>query len=118
MSKEKSIPSFFLILLLALYCNNSLAFTGNTLSDSHAYSSFPGKVNYRDAHLVIKQINTKTWIKIRYKGGESPVLIYTQSVKFSPLFFVDCIKAQYYTSFISTQHFFLFKLRGPPTNLS
>jgi len=118
MAKEKSIPSFFLILLLALFCNSSHDFTRHIVSKSHTYSSFSGKVNDRETHTVVKQINTKTWIKVRYKGGESPVLNYTRSINFITPVLVDRIVAQHYTSFISTQHFFLFKLRGPPTSLS
>ncbi len=118
MTKGKSIPVFFLILLLSLFSNNDKSFTGIALKHSHNHFALFLKVNDRETIPVAKQINNKVWIKVRYKGGESPAFNYTTAFHFIPNVFADCVKKQRYTAFTSTQHFLLFKLRGPPENLS
>ena len=118
MTKEKSIPVFFLILLLALFSNNNKAFSCASLTHPRNYYSPFHKVNDHETIPVAKQIHNKVWIKVRYKGGESPVFNYTPAFHFIPVVFANCIKAQHYTAFISAQNSFLFKLRGPPVSLS
>ena len=120
MTQRKSILSCFFILILAFLYNagNTLSVGTTHVSGFHQYSISGHSANGKESVSIQKHTITKEKIKVRYKGGESPDWGFVSFIQVFPHLFIDCDFVANYSPFISTEHFSLFKLRGPPVILS
>jgi hypothetical protein len=118
MGKGKSILIYLVILLFAVtgssvLCSPEYGSAGHTLSCHLSHANNRSKTA-SFAHSLIKQDK----LKVRYMGGECryvasyfPLVIHSRE-------FTDNETCESYISFESSCHYCLFKLRGPPQNIS
>ena len=118
MTNRNRLPVYVLILLLTFFSNNGSALFCKVSNELNTYYSAFHKVTDQKAIILSKKTAFKTWIKIRYKGGERTNFSFTSSTHIIHAIFVDFIKEQSYATFIPVQHVCIFKLRGPPVIIS
>jgi len=118
MALSKKISGCLLLVLLFLFSNNDVA---PPCSGAANYQS--EYTTLRSGHdkavvSITKHTVLKDWIKVRYKGGETPIFDTAAHIPVVSLLIAGQTKRLSYVPFISLPYYFSYKLRGPPTGLS
>ena len=106
------------MLLLILFSNRGVVPAVPDPGDCHIKYSILTNGYDRTVVSITKHTVVKDWIKVRYKGGETPIFGAMVPIHIFSFVAGEQIKGLKYIPFVSLPYYYCSNLRGPPGYLS